>query len=241
MAAMPQVEPIATSPADTLRPVPVLTIDGPTASGKGSVAERVGAALGFHVLDSGALYRLAALAAERRGIASTDERALAVMALDLDIRFTGGRILLEGKDATNEIRDECIGNAASAIAVLPPLRAALLDRQRAFRQAPGLVADGRDMGTVVFPDAALKVFLVASPEARAKRRHKQLIEKGISANIDVLLRELRDRDARDAARKSAPLAVAVDAVTIDTSLLGVDEVVERILELARQKGFAFEA
>ena len=240
MAVMPTAAPFAPSPYPP-HPAPVLTIDGPTASGKGSVAERVGAALGFHVLDSGALYRLAALAAERRGIALADENALAVIARDLDIRFTGGRIVLESEDATDEIRNERIGNAASAIAVLPALRAALLDRQRAFRRAPGLVADGRDMGTVVFPDAALKVFLVASPEARARRRHKQLIEKGISANIDVLLRELRDRDARDAARKSAPLAVAVDAVTIDTSLLGVDEVVERILELARQKGFAFEA
>ena len=240
MAVMQEAEAFA-PPAYPSRSVPVLTIDGPTASGKGSVAERVGAALGFHVLDSGALYRLAALAAERRGIALTDESALAVIARDLDIRFAGGRIVLEGEDATDKIRHERIGNAASAIAVLPALRAALLDRQRAFRQVPGLVADGRDMGTIVFPDAALKVFLVASPEARAKRRHKQLIEKGIYANIDVLLRELRARDARDAARKTAPLAVAADAVTIDTSLLGVDEVVERILDLAKRAGHAFEA
>ena len=239
MAAMQEAEAFA-PPDRPSRPVPVLTIDGPTASGKGSVAERVGAALGFHVLDSGALYRLAALAAERRGVGLTDASALAVIARDLDIRFAGGRIVLEGEDASDEIRHERIGNAASAIAVLPALRAALLDRQRAFRQAPGLVADGRDMGTVVFPDAALKVFLVASPEARARRRHKQLIEKGISANIDDLLRELRERDARDAARKAAPLAIAADAVTIDTSQLGVDEVVERILDLAKRKGRVFE-
>lgn len=239
MAVMQETEAFA-APDYRSHPAPVLTIDGPTASGKGSVAERVGAALGFHVLDSGALYRLAALAAERREIELTDANALAAMARDLDIRFSGGRIVLEGIDATDEIRHERIGNAASAIAVLPALREALLDRQRAFRQAPGLVADGRDMGTVVFPDAALKVFLVASPAARAKRRHKQLIEKGISANIDVLLRELQARDARDAARKAAPLAVAADAVTIDTSQLGVDEVVERILDLARQRGRVFQ-
>ena len=215
---------------------PVITIDGPTASGKGSVAERVGEALGFYVLDSGALYRLTALASDRAGIDPADETGLARVAFALDPHFKGGRVTMDGADVTDTIRDERIGNLASTIAPFPALRAALLDRQRAFQRLPGLVADGRDMGTVVFPDAGLKVFLVADVEARANRRLKQLIGKGIPANLAVLLRELRERDARDATRKTAPLAAAADAVTIDSSHLDLEAVVSRVLELARERG-----
>ncbi len=215
---------------------PVVAIDGPTASGKGSVAHRVGDALGFHVLDSGALYRLTAYAADRDGIDAGDEAALADCALALEPRFVAGRIDLDGIDVTDAIRDERIGNLASSIAAFPQVRAALLDRQRAFEEAPGLVADGRDMGTIVFPRAALKIFLVADVAARAARRHKQLIEKGIPAKLPVLLRELQERDARDASRSTSPLAKAVDAITIDSSDLDLDAVVSQVLELARQRG-----
>ena len=215
---------------------PVVAIDGPTASGKGSVAHRVGDALGFHVLDSGALYRLTAYAADRDGFDASDEAALAACALALEPRFVAGRIALDGIDVTDAIRDERIGNLASAIAAFPQVRAALLDRQRAFQAPPGLVADGRDMGTVVFPRAALKIFLVADVASRAARRHKQLIEKGIPAKLPVLLRELQERDARDAGRSTSPLAKAVDAVTIDSSDLDLDAVVAQVLELAKQKG-----
>ena len=214
----------------------VVTIDGPTASGKGSVSQRVAEALGFHVLDSGALYRLTAYAADRDGIDPRDEAALAACALALDPRFLDGRILLGDVDVTDAIRAERIGNLASAIAGFPALRAALLERQRAFRIAPGLVADGRDMGTVVFPDAELKIFLVADVAARAERRHKQLIEKGIPANLAVLLKELQERDARDAQRKSSPLSAATDAVTIDSSHLELEAVVAKVLSLAGSKG-----
>lgn len=219
---------------------PVITIDGPTASGKGSVAHLVGDALGYYVLDSGALYRLTALASERAGVDPDDEASLANIALALDPHFDAGRVSLGTHgvtdDVTEEIRLERIGNLASAIAPFPALRAALLDRQRAFQRLPGLVADGRDMGTVVFPDAGLKVFLVADVEARANRRLKQLIEKGITANLAVLLRELRERDARDAGRKTAPLAPAADAVTIDSSRLDLEAVVSRVLQAARERG-----
>jgi CMP/dCMP kinase len=215
---------------------PIITIDGPTASGKGSVAHLVGEALGFYVLDSGALYRLTALASERAAVDPTDEPGLASIAFALDPRFKAGRVLLAGDDVTDEIRHERIGNLASTIAPFPALRAALLDRQRAFQRLPGLVADGRDMGTVVFPDAGLKVFLVADVEARANRRLKQLIEKGIPANLAVLLRELRERDARDATRKTAPLVAAADAVTVDSSNLDLEAVVTRVLDAARDRG-----
>ena len=218
------------------RPAPVITIDGPTASGKGSVAHGVADVLGFHVLDSGALYRLTALDAEQQGIDLDDEPGLAACALALEPSFIASRIFMDDRDVTDEIRLERIGNLASAIAPHPGLRAALLDRQRDFRRHPGLVADGRDMGTVVFPDAALKIFLVADVAARAERRYKQLIEKGFPANLAVLLKELRDRDARDETRKVAPLAAAADAVTIDSSQLGLDEVIAVVLDFARQKG-----
>ncbi|MEO8937363.1 MAG: (d)CMP kinase [Burkholderiaceae bacterium] len=215
---------------------PVITIDGPTASGKGSVAHGVADAVGFHVLDSGALYRLTALDAERHGIDLDDEAELAACALALEPTFIASRIFMDERDVTEEIRAERVGNLASAIAPFPALRAALLDRQRAFCRLPGLVADGRDMGTVVFPRAVLKIFLVADVAARADRRHKQLIEKGFPANLVILLKELRERDARDANRKVAPLVAAPDAITIDSSQLGLDDVIATVLDLAKQKG-----
>jgi cytidylate kinase len=215
---------------------PVITIDGPTASGKGSVADGVAKALGFHVLDSGALYRLTALDADRQGVDLDSEADLAACALALEPTFTSSRIFMHDLDVTDEIRAERIGNLASAIAPYPALRAALLERQRAFRRPPGLVADGRDMGTVVFPSASLKIFLVADVAARAERRHKQLIEKGFPANIDILLKELQERDARDANRKTAPLMAAFDAVTIDSSRLGLDDVIAAVLGLAAERG-----
>jgi cytidylate kinase len=215
--------------------VPVIAIDGPSASGKGTIAVRVAAVLGFHVLESGALYRLVALASLRAGIAETGEAALARIAASLDVKFVDGEILLSGEQVTDELRGEEIGNRASAIAALPALRGALLERQRAFRQAPGLVAEGRDMGTVVFPDAVLKVFLTASVRVRADRRYKQLNDKGIHANLASLSRDLAERDERDAKRAAAPLVPAPDAVQLDSSDLSVDEVVDAVLKLAREK------
>lgn len=217
-------------PSDISSVVPVITIDGPTASGKGTVAHRVAKALGWAVLDSGALYRLTALAALNRGLSAEDEPAVARVAETLDVRFEGPHVYLEGVDVGHEIRREAVGNFASRVAAFPGVRQALLERQRAFRLAPGLVADGRDMGTVVFPDAPLKVFLVADVVARAQRRCKQLIEKGISANLDDLLRDMRERDARDMGRTTAPLAPAADAHVLDSSNLTVAETVQAILD-----------
>jgi cytidylate kinase len=212
----------------------VIAIDGPTASGKGTVAQRVAAALGFHYLDSGALYRLVAWRALRRGVLADDVNALVMLAETMQPRFAAG-IELDGEDVTEAIRAEDVGVMASRIAVHPPLRAALLMLQRRCRQAPGLVADGRDMGTVVFPDAGLKVFLTASVDARADRRHKQLKAKGIPANIDVLSQDLRERDARDTSRSSAPLKPAKDARLLDSSDLTIDQVVDRILRWHRDE------
>ncbi len=209
---------------------PVITIDGPTASGKGTVAALVAAKLGFHLLDSGALYRLAALASLRYDVAPDEPDALVALVDDLHITFREGLAQLDGVDVSDEIRAEAIGNRASAIAVHQPVRAALVARQRAFRKQPGLVADGRDMGTVIFPDAALKVFLTASVEARAARRYKQLIQKGFSANMDDLLRDLRERDARDTNRAAAPLKPAADAKLLDTSQLSIDEAVDQVVQ-----------
>ena len=214
--------------------VPVIAIDGPTASGKGTVALRVAEALGWHVLDSGALYRLTALACMRQGVTEHAPEAVARIARGLEVRFDA-EIWLEGQRVTDAIRTEAVGNLASRVAALPEVRAALLERQRTFRRAPGLVADGRDMGTVVFPDAALKVFLIASAEARAERRHKQLISKGISANIEDLLRDLQARDARDASRSVAPLAPAADAFELDSSGLSIDQTVQQVLQWHGQK------
>ena len=208
---------------------PVIAVDGPAASGKGTIAAGVAAALGFHYLDSGALYRLVALQALEHGIDAGDAGALATAAGALPVAFRGGRTLLEGRDVTDLIRGEATSRMASAVAVHPGVRAALLTRQRAFRQPPGLVADGRDMGTVVFPDAVLKVFLTASAEERARRRHKQLIEKGISVTIDSLLRDIRERDARDATRAVAPLAAAPDAVLLDTTDLSIAAATDAVL------------
>ena len=206
--------------------VPVIAIDGPSASGKGTVASRVAAALGFHYLESGALYRLVALAGGNRRARPRGTWTSA---------FRDGKIILKEQDVTDKIRDEAVGVRASEIARLPAVRTALLERQRAFRQPPGLVADGRDMGTVVFPDAALKVFLTASPQARAQRRYKQLIDKGNSANLATLSRELEERDQRDATRTVAPLKPAADAVSVDSSALTIDEVVDQVLKRYRER------
>lgn len=211
--------------------IPVITIDGPTASGKGTIAQRVAQVLGWTVLDSGALYRLTAKAALKHGIAADDARALARAAQSLDVRFEGDSIFLEGEDVTDAIRQEQVGNLASSIAGYPELRQALLARQRDFRVAPGLVADGRDMGTVVFTDAPLKVFLIAAAEVRAERRYKQLIAKGISANMDDLLRDLQARDARDMQRAAAPLAPAQDAQVLDASYLTIEQTVQAVLDM----------
>jgi cytidylate kinase len=210
--------------------VPVITIDGPAASGKGTIASGVAQALGFHLLDSGSLYRLVALKAIESGIALDAAVALARAAGSLDIRFADGRIRLDGRDVTDRIRGEDVSAAASQIAVHAAVRKALLERQRAFRRRPGLVADGRDMGTVVFPDARLKVFLTASSEERAGRRYKQLIEKGISSTIDSLLRDIRERDARDAERAIAPLAPAADGVILDTTGMTIAAAVRFVLD-----------
>ena len=213
---------------------PVIAIDGPTASGKGTVAAGVAAALDFHYLDSGALYRVVALAALRAGVSTTDAGALAGIASRIHPAFVEGKIIQDGEDITAAIRTEDVSRAASQCAVYPPVRRALLERQRAFRRAPGLVADGRDMASVVFPDAVLKVYLTASAEERAARRYKQLIEKGIPANIDGLLRDLKERDARDSGRADAPLAVSADAMVLDTTRLGVGEAIEAVVAAYRK-------
>ncbi|WP_417276547.1 (d)CMP kinase [Castellaniella sp.] len=214
-------------------PVPVITIDGPTASGKGTIAQRVADHLGWHALDSGALYRLTALAALQAGLDATDEPRIAALARSLDAQFRPGKILLAAQDVTEIIRQEKIGNLASQVAALPAVRTALLARQHDFRQAPGLVADGRDMGSVVFPDAPLKIFLDADVGVRAERRHKQLKDKGISANLDDLFQDLQSRDDRDRNRAHAPLVAAAGAITIDSSHVGVDQVVQQVLDLWR--------
>lgn len=215
---------------------PVIAIDGPAASGKGTIAAATAQALGFHYLDSGSLYRLVALKALRTGIALDDEAALAQMASGLDVGFVHGKILLDRDDVTQAIREEAVSAGASQVAVHAKVRSALTGRQRAFRRPPGLVADGRDMGTVVFPDAPLKVFLTATAEERARRRHKQLIEKGISVTLDSLLRDIRERDARDSARAAAPLRPADDAVLLDTTQLSIDDVITRVLALWKARG-----
>jgi cytidylate kinase len=210
--------------------IPVIAIDGPTASGKGTVAHKVADRLGFHLLDSGALYRLTALSAMRRGTDLTDEHALAKLAEHLPATFSGGEIGLANEKVTQAIRAEEVGNLASKIAALPSVRQALFGLQLGFRKAPGLVADGRDMGTVIFPGAKLKVFLTASVEARAQRRYKQLIDKGFSASMDDLLADLQARDDRDTNRAIAPLVPAEGAHLLDTSNMTADEAVEEVLK-----------
>ncbi|HVK95547.1 MAG TPA: (d)CMP kinase [Noviherbaspirillum sp.] len=210
-------------------PIPVITVDGPTASGKGTVAHRVAQHLGFHYLDSGALYRLTALTAIRHDVPLTDEHALAKLAEKLPCKFVGDQVWLANENVTSAIRAEEVGNTASRIAALPTVRRALASLQLAFRIAPGLVADGRDMGTVIFPHATLKVFLTASVAARAERRYKQLIDKGFSASIDDLLKDLLERDARDSNRAVAPLRPAEGAYMLDTSDMTVDQAVNQVL------------
>jgi cytidylate kinase len=224
--------------------VPVIAVDGPSGSGKGTVCRLLAGRLGWHLLDSGALYRLTALAGAARGVDPADEPGHAAIAGGLDVSFqtdpaTGGeQVLLDGRDVTRQLRAEATGNMASIAAAMPAVRAALLDRQRAFARPPGLVADGRDMGTVVFPAAGLKVFLTASAEERARRRYNQLKEKGLAANLAGLSQEILERDRRDSARSVAPLRPAADAVVIDSTGMAVGDVVNRVLVLA---GEAFPA
>ncbi len=222
--------------------VPVLTIDGPSGSGKGTISRHVAQALGWHYLDSGAIYRAVGLAAAWEQVDLGDPDAVAACAARADIHFETGvgsgepRVIVNGKDATHQLRMETAGAAASAIAAMPPVRAALLELQRGFRRPPGLVADGRDMGTVIFPDAAIKVFLTASAEERAQRRYKQLKDKGVSVTLAGLLGEILARDARDASRAVAPLRPADDAVHIDTTGQGIDAVVAQVLALVPAHG-----
>jgi len=214
---------------------PVIAIDGPSASGKGTVAARVAQALGFHYLDSGALYRLVALAALRAGEPLDDGARLAALARSMEIAFEPGIVRLGGENVTEALRAEDVGRVASRVASQPSVREALLERQRDFRQPPGLVADGRDMGSVVFPQAALKVFLTADGDTRAQRRHKQLMEKGMCARMEDVVEDLASRDARDASRAVAPLKHYPDAIFLDTTGLAADEAVERILGWWRDK------
>jgi CMP/dCMP kinase len=219
---------------------PVITIDGPSGSGKGTVARRVAAELGFHLLDSGALYRLVALGGARQRLDPADQAGHARVATDLDVVFGADAsgeetIRLDGEDVTRAIRTETAGAAASRVAAMPPVRTALLQRQRAFVRHPGLVADGRDMGTVVFPTAALKIYLTASADERARRRHKQLKEKGLTVNLADLSQEILERDRRDSNRPVAPLRPAEDARIVDSTGLTVEQVVGQVLALARSR------
>jgi cytidylate kinase len=220
---------------------PVITVDGPAASGKGTIAQGVAQSLAFHYLDSGSLYRLVALKALEAAIPLDAEEPLAVAAQGLASAFPGERILLEGVDVTAAIRAQAVSAAASQVAIHAKVRQALLSRQRAFRRPPGLVADGRDMGTVVFPDARLKVYVTASAEERARRRYKQLIEKGNSVTLPGLLRDIQDRDARDAARAAAPLRPAADAVILDTTGMSIPDSVRFVLQQYRARETAGEA
>lgn len=210
--------------------IPVIAIDGPSASGKGTIAQLVAKKLGFHYLDSGALYRLVALQAIHSGTDFANETILTEIASNLDVFFKDEKIFLKGKDVSDAIREEQCGIRASEIAAYPPVRDALIARQRAFRQSPGLVTDGRDMGSIIFPDAILKIFLTASAEVRAKRRYNQLMEKGINANMASLLQDIQARDARDSKRSVAPLQHNPDAKILDTTDLNIAEVMNQVLQ-----------
>ncbi|MGB6310123.1 MAG: (d)CMP kinase [Steroidobacteraceae bacterium] len=218
--------------------VPVMTIDGPSGSGKGTISRAAARALGWGLLDSGALYRLVALAGQRAGLSLADAPGLARLAGQIDLRFGSGEgggevVWLDAQEVTDAIRTEAAGNDASKVAALPLVRTALLERQRRFAVAPGLVADGRDMGTVVFPQAEVKIFLTASAAERALRRHKQLKEKGVAANLAALSLEIAERDMRDTNRAASPLVASADAILLDTTGMSVDAVVERVLGIAR--------
>lgn len=223
----------------TSKVTPVITIDGPSGAGKGTIAQNVATALAFHILDSGSLYRLTALASQDDEIDLSDESKIAELALNLPVEFipadAGLQILLRGEDVTEAIRKEEIGMRASKVAALPKVRKALLERQRSFSEEPGLVADGRDMGTTVFPDAPVKIFMTASAEERAERRYKQLKVKGIDANIAALVKDLKLRDEQDANRAVSPLKPAEDAILLDTTTMAIEEVTNKVLELAKQR------
>lgn len=220
------------------KPALVITIDGPSGAGKGTLSQLLAKQLGFHFLDSGALYRLVALAAQRQGIDIESEPAVAEVARTLNVRFdTAGeatRILLDGEDVTGAIRAETVSMNASIIAAYPTVRAALLARQRNFCQAPGLIADGRDMGTAVFPEADIKFFLTASAEARAERRYKQLVEKGEAVDLAALIQDIQERDERDRTRKVSPLVPAADAYVIDSTVMTINDVLNTMLQMIRQ-------
>jgi cytidylate kinase len=219
--------------------VPVITVDGPSGSGKGTICQLLAKALGFQLLDSGALYRLTAVACVSKGIALEDAQAAAEVARHLNVTFEpsdkGVTAILDGKDVTSDIRKEAAGMGASVVAAHIPVREALLERQRAFEVPPGLVADGRDMGTVVFPNAVVKVFLTASAEERAERRYKQLLERGESANLRALLDDIRARDIRDTQRSASPLKAADDALEIDSTVMSIDQVLNAVLDLAKKR------
>ncbi len=222
--------------------IPVITIDGPSGSGKGTICQLLATKLGFHYLDSGALYRLLALAAKRHGVALDNVESLAVLAAHMDISFTmnkdgsPSKVVLEGEDVSLLIRNEMVGSGASLVAAYPEVRTALLQRQRAFAVAPGLVADGRDMGTVVFPNADAKIFLTASSEERAERRYKQLIDKGESVSLAAVVEQIQKRDERDMNRTVSPLVPADDAMVLDSSRMTIDEVLHSGLEIAIKNG-----
>jgi len=219
---------------------PIVTIDGPSGSGKGTISRAVAVRVGWHLLDSGALYRLVALAGLKHGVKSDDIEAHSRIAGSMDVRFDvapdgGELVILSGEEVTRQIRSEEAGQGASRVAAWPPVRDALLDRQRAFAKAPGLVADGRDMGTVVFPEADLKIFLTASPEERAQRRYKQLKDKGSDVSLPALSREITERDLRDSTRAVAPLKPAPDAEVIDSTSLTIEQVIDRVIALGRAR------